>query len=83
MLSDADRRLLTRSPVAFISYYSGLRLKDFHCQTLDVAEEYSRSIFLYFAGGGKSTLLSYWYPVYKIAQNRNVRLIIGFKNDDE
>jgi hypothetical protein len=83
MLSDADKRLLSRNPVAFISYYSGLRLKDFHCQTLEVADQYPRSIFLYFAGGGKSTLLSFWYPIYKIVQNRNVRIIIGFKNDDE
>lgn len=83
MLSDADRALLTTNPVAFVSYYSGLRLKDFHCQTLEIADAYPRSIFLYFAGGGKSTLLSLWYPVYKIVQNRNVRIIIGFKNDEE
>ncbi|MEN6546190.1 MAG: hypothetical protein ABFE07_09135, partial [Armatimonadia bacterium] len=57
MLSDADKRLLSRNPVAFISYYSGLRLKDFHCQTLEVADQYPRSIFLYFAGGGKALAL--------------------------
>lgn len=83
MLSDADKRLLSRNPVAFISYYSGFRLKDFHCRTLEVVDEYPRSIILYFAGGGKSSLLSLWYPVFKIAQNRNVRIILGFKNDEE
>jgi hypothetical protein len=83
MLSKADRKLLLGDPVAFISYYSGLKLKDFHCRTLEIADKYPRSIFLYFAGGGKSTLLSWWYQVYKITQNRNVRLIVGLKNDGE
>lgn len=83
LLSDADKRLLLRNAPLFIAYYSGLRLKDFHVQSLEVIDENPRSIVLYFAGGGKSTLISKWYTIFKIAQNRNVRQILAFKSDDE
>ncbi len=57
MLSEADRLLLSRNAVAFVSYYSGFRLKDFHCRTLEIADTYPRSVILYFATGGKALAL--------------------------
>lgn len=75
--------LASRDPVVFISYYSGLQLQEFQCNILYAVEKYSRIIVLLPCTMGKSTLLSLWYVVYKIAQNRNVRIILLMKNDDE
>jgi hypothetical protein len=75
--------LASRDPVVFISYYSGMRLKEFHCQVLYAIEANARIIILLPATHGKSTLLSLWYVIYKIAQNRNVRIILLMKNDEE
>lgn len=83
LFSDAEKRLLLRNAPLFIATFSGLKLKDFHVDTLEIIDQHKRAIALYFAGGGKSTLVSKWYSIYKIAQNRNVRQILGFKGDKE
>ena len=71
--------LLTKDPVAFVAYYSGLTLADFHCDVLYTIDRYPRTAIMLPAGFGKSTLMK-WYVIFKIAQNRNVRIILLMKN---
>lgn len=45
--------LLTRDPVAFTAYYSGLTMTDFHCEMLYTIDHYPRSAIMLPAGHGK------------------------------
>lgn len=74
--------LLRKDPVAFIAYYSGLNMTEFHCDMLYTIDRYPRSAVMLPAGHGKSTMMK-WYVVFKIAQNRNVRIILLMKNQEE
>ncbi len=74
--------LLTKDPVAFVAYYSGLTLADFHCDVLYTIDRYPRTAIMLPAGHGKSTLMK-WYVIFKIVQNRNVRIILLMKNQEE
>ncbi len=46
--------LLTRDPVAFTAYYSGLTMTDFHCEMLYTIDHYPRSAIMLPAGHGKA-----------------------------
>jgi len=85
LLNQIDYQLLSSDPVVFISYYSGHKLQDFQCQILYAVDDnkHDRSIVLLPAGHGKSELIAKWYTIFKIAQNRNIRIILIMKNDEE
>jgi hypothetical protein len=84
-ISERDRTLLVTDPSVFISYFSDMNLQDFQCEILRIIDdnEHERVIVLLPAQHGKSTLIVLWYAIFKIAQNRNIRIIIVMKNDAE
>lgn len=85
MTDDKVLSFLASDPVAFISYYSGMKLADFQCELLYAIDrnEHNRIAVLLPAGHGKSTLISMWYVIFKVCQNPNVRIIVVMRNQSE
>ena len=78
---------LLDNPDLFIAHYFADRigngLEDFHLRLLDTAVNKSRSLTLYPAGHGKTTLISEICPILAMCRDPNVRVVVVAKNDDE
>ena len=82
-LAVAAKEILISDPSLFIAYYSGLKLAEFQVDILDFLKSTQRAVCLLPATHGKSTLISKWYIIWRIAHNPNVRIILVLKNQDE
>src|SRR6185437_3288481 len=77
---------LLENPDAFILYYFPHRineLKDFHLRLIRTATEEKRSLILYPAPHGKTTIVSEILPIWAICKNPNIRIVDITKNDTD
>jgi len=86
VIDDAQRELLLANPALFIVTYFGHRiakLEDFHLRLIETATTRVRSLILYPATHGKTTLVSTLLPIWEICKDPNIRIVIIGKNDTE
>lgn len=76
------RELVLSHPAVFAAYIFELNLKDFHVKTLEVAHSERRAIILFPEAHGKSTLVARILPLYELALNPNLRIVIMMKTDE-
>lgn len=91
MLHDRERQLLLANPDLFCLHYfphkfrphpkSPAKLEDFHLRLISTATTEPRSLILYPAGHGKTTLVSTCLPIWAVCADPNVRIAIIAKND--
>lgn len=84
-MNDLKQALLD-DPVLFILHYFPHRiqkLEDFHQRLIRSAVEEVRSLTLYPAGHGKTTLISTLLPIWAICKDPNIRIAVIAKNEDE
>lgn len=80
------RAVLLNDPAAFILYYFGHKidlLKDFHLRLVDTATSEIRSLILYPATHGKTTLVSTLLPIWGLCVDANIRISLILKNAQE
>jgi hypothetical protein len=80
------RQVLLADPAAFILHYFPHRiqkLEDFHIRLIETAVKWPRSLTLYPAGHGKTTLISTLLPIWAVCNDPNIRIAIIAKNEDE
>ncbi len=85
-MDDATRRALLDDPALFIVTYFAhriARLEPFHMRLIHTATTDTRSMTLYPAGHGKTTLVSTLLPIWAICRDPNVRVSIIAKNTNE
>jgi hypothetical protein len=85
-MDDATRALLLDDPALFITFYFPHRIKQlepFHLRLIRTATSDIRSLTLYPAGHGKTTLVSTLLPIWAVCRNPNIRIAIIAKNTDE
>jgi hypothetical protein len=85
-MDDATRRMLLDDPALFIvTYFADKieRLEPFHIRLIEQVTTKTRSLSLYPAGHGKSTLVSTLLPIWEVCKNPNVRIAIVAKNTTE
>lgn len=92
-LSKLERTLLLDNPDLFVLKYFAKKLaplpgaepmlKDFHLRLIHTATTEPRSLILYPAGHGKTTLISTCLPIWAFCRDPNIRIGIIAKNDDE
>lgn len=85
-MDDATRQLLLDDPALFIVTYFPHRIKkleSFHLRLIRTAVDDTRSLTLYPAGHGKTTLVSTLLPIWAVCRNPNIRIAIIAKNTDE
>jgi hypothetical protein len=83
--TDHKERLLA-DPAFFLDYYFADKLeglKDFHLRLIDNASSKAKSLILYPAGHGKTTLVSTLLPIWAVCKNPNIRIAIIGKNESE
>ena len=72
---------------AFLSYYFPHRLdsqlEDFHIRLIETSLYEARSLVLFPAGHGKTTLISELLPILRLIRDPNSRGVIVQKNDDD
>lgn len=79
-------RAVLDDPALFIVTYFGHQIKKlepFHMELIETACNERRSLILYPAGHGKSTLVSTLLPIWAICRDPNIRIVVIGKNDDE
>jgi hypothetical protein len=85
-MDDAQKQLLIDDPALFIVTYFQHRitkLEEFHLRLIRTATQQTRSLILYPAGHGKTTLVSTLLPIWALCKDPNIRIVIIGKNDDE
>lgn len=85
-MDDATRRMLLDDPALFIVTYFPHRiqqLEPFHLRLIHTATTDTRSLTLYPAGHGKTTLVSTLLPIWAVCRNPNIRIAIIAKNTNE
>ena len=85
-MDDATRRALLSDPALFIVTYFSHRiakLEPFHIRLLHTATTDLRSLTLYPAGHGKTTLVSTLLPIWALCRDPNIRIAIIAKNTNE
>jgi hypothetical protein len=83
---DQSKQFLLDDPALFILHYFPHRiqqLEDFHLRLIETAETKVRSLTLYPAGHGKTTLISTLLPIWAICKDPNIRVAVVAKNEDE
>ena len=75
--------LFAHVPQLFWAYFLDLELEPFHTEFILAAEQYPRLLGEWPAGHGKSTNMSYGYPIWHVARNPNVRIIQIGKTTEE
>ena len=70
-------------PQVFWAYFLDLELEPFQILFLLAAEQYHRLLGEWPAGFGKSTNMSYGYPLWHVARNGNVRIMQIGKTTEE
>jgi hypothetical protein len=75
--------VLTRNPALFAAYIFDYTLEEFQVEMLTTARENQRSLLLVPTKHGKSTLMSFVFPILEMCTNPNVRIILIMKNEDE
>jgi hypothetical protein len=71
-------------PALFIVTYFPHRinkLEEFHLRLIRTATQQTRSLILYPAGHGKTTLVSTLLPIWALCKDPNIRIAIIGKND--
>lgn len=66
--------IFAHEPRVWWAYFLDIELEWFQTEFILAAERYHRLLGLWPAGFGKSTNMSYGYPLWHIARNRNVRI---------
>lgn len=75
--------IFNRVPQAFWAYFLDIELQPFQSEFILAAEDHHRLIGEWPAGHGKSTNMSWGYPVWHAARNPNVRIIQLGKTTEE
>lgn len=65
----------------FAKYYLGIQLYTHHTEMIQFVEEYKRSLIEQSRDHGKTTTLAYVYPIWRIAFNRNIRVLFVSKTE--
>jgi len=81
--TEKRRRALLADPEKFILHYFShkiAKLEDFHKDLIHTALNHSRSLILYPAAHGKTTLISTILPIYALCCDPNIRIIIIARN---
>lgn len=84
MLSPGAKRRLTDNPALFLLHYFPHRIKElksFHLDLIEAAAFQRRSITLYPATHGKTTLLSELLPIWALSRDPNIRIANILKNE--
>ena len=77
------RYIFSREPRAFWAYFLDIELEWFQVEFIRAAEKYHRLMGKWPAGFGKSTNMSFGYPIWHVARNPNVRIIQLGKTTEE
>lgn len=80
------KSILLGNPELFLLRYFGHKLeglKDFHMRLIDTAMNDVRSLILYPAGHGKTTLVSTILPIYALCRDPTQRIAIIAKNETD
>ena len=80
---DEARYIFSREPRAYWAYFLDIELEWFQVEFILAAEQHHRLLGLWPAGFGKSTNMSFGYPIWKICHNPNVRIIQIGKTTEE
>ena len=80
---DEARYIFSREPRAFWAYFLDIELEWFQVEFILAAERHHRLMGKWPAGFGKSTNMSFGYPIWHIARNPNVRIIQLGKTTEE
>jgi phage terminase large subunit-like protein len=87
LLSDREREYLLARPDVFVSrYFShrlGLPLESFHLALIEAAVSHPRSLILFPATHGKTTIVSTLLPVWALCADPNIRMALILKNDTD
>lgn len=78
------KQVLLDHPALFLLHYFPdkiEKLEDFHEEIIQTAKEESRSLTLFPAGHGKTTLVSTLMPIWALCKDSNVRIAIIAKNE--
>ncbi len=81
-----DRQMLLNNPALFVVHYfphAITKLEPFHLRLIGTATQDTRSLTLYPAGHGKTTLVATLLPIWAVCRDPNVRIAIVAKNTDE
>lgn len=76
------REVVLSHPAFFAAYIFGYRLKDFHVKTLEEAHKNQHLIVLLPEAHGKSSLVAGVLPLYELARNPNLRIVVMGKTDE-
>lgn len=88
----STRRLLLAEPALFLATYFPEKLSEpdkppklepFHMRLIEAAVGETRSLILYPAGHGKSTLVSTLLPIWAMCKNPNIRIALVVKNQND
>jgi hypothetical protein len=77
------RFIFDREPRVFWAFFFDIELEWFQVEFILAAERHHRLMGLWPAGHGKSTNMSYVYPIWKLCQNPNLRIIQIGKTTEE
>lgn len=80
---DEARYIFSREPRVFWAYFLDIELEWFQTDFVRAAEKYHRLMGEWPAGFGKSTNMSFGYPVWHVARNPNVRIMQLGKTTEE
>jgi hypothetical protein len=86
VIDDAQRQLLLDNPALFIVTYFPHRINEARRVPPPpdpTATTQTRSLILYPAGHGKTTLVSTLLPIWALCKDPNIRIVIIGKNDTE
>lgn len=75
--------IFAREPRAYWAFFLDIELEWFQTEFITSAERFHRLLGLWPAGHGKSTNMSFAYPIWKICQNPNIRIIQIGKTTEE
>jgi phage terminase large subunit-like protein len=81
---DSGKVMLLEHPDLFISHYFRHRLsdlKDFHLRLIEAGTRHRRSVVLFPAAHGKTTIISGCLPIYDLCRNPDVREALIAKNE--
>ena len=77
------RYIFAHEPRAFWAYFLDIELEWFQVEFIRAAEKYHRLMGKWPAGFGKSTNMSFGYPIWHVARNPNIRIIQLGKTTEE
>lgn len=85
MNTELKERLL-EDPASFISYYFRhriIKLEPFHLRLIEKATTHPRSLILFPAAHGKTTLISTLLPIWGLCKDPNIRITVIARNDQD